>query len=347
MKKITLFLFSAVLLVSIFLPKNSYAITVEVSAVVPGCGDGVISLGEQCDGSNLGGASCASQGFSGGALSCTASCTINTSACSAGIFTTGGGGAGGGGVFVPSTNVVFSGRAYPLSKVNLLKDGQLALSTIAGPDSYFSLTLSSLSQGNYTFSLYGEDKNGVRSTLFTFPVFVTSGATTKIGGIFIAPTIEVDKSQVKRGDTITIFGQSIPSAQVTVQVNSEQEFFIKKETDASGVYLVNFDTSVLEQGQHTTQAKAISESGDITPSSQVVGFLVGSQTVSIKTPKTSFRKGDLNNDDKVDLIDFSIAAFWYKKTLSKNFKLIEGERLNGDGVISLADFSVMAFYWTN
>lgn len=45
------------------------------------CGNGTIDAGEQCDGGNLGGATCQSQGFPGGTLSCTAACTFNTSAC--------------------------------------------------------------------------------------------------------------------------------------------------------------------------------------------------------------------------------------------------------------------------
>jgi hypothetical protein len=49
----------------------------------PGCGDGVIIDNEPCNGSNLGGATCASAVASGwiGTLSCTASCTLDTSMC--------------------------------------------------------------------------------------------------------------------------------------------------------------------------------------------------------------------------------------------------------------------------
>jgi hypothetical protein len=45
------------------------------------CGNGTINAGEDCDGANLGGASCTSLGFDGGSLSCTSSCTFDTSAC--------------------------------------------------------------------------------------------------------------------------------------------------------------------------------------------------------------------------------------------------------------------------
>ena len=49
---------------------------------LPACGDGSIDVpGEQCDGSDLGGASCASLGFAGGALACNGSCAFDTATC--------------------------------------------------------------------------------------------------------------------------------------------------------------------------------------------------------------------------------------------------------------------------
>jgi hypothetical protein len=51
-------------------------------ASLPGCGnDAVDAPGEQCDGADLGGASCSSLGFAGGTLGCSASCQFDTSAC--------------------------------------------------------------------------------------------------------------------------------------------------------------------------------------------------------------------------------------------------------------------------
>ncbi|MFO0632752.1 MAG: hypothetical protein U0168_07880 [Nannocystaceae bacterium] len=47
----------------------------------PVCGDGVVDAGEDCDGDDLGGASCMSEGFDGGRISCAADCTLDTSAC--------------------------------------------------------------------------------------------------------------------------------------------------------------------------------------------------------------------------------------------------------------------------
>lgn len=45
------------------------------------CGNGVKEAGEQCDGNDLGGQSCASQGWSGGTLTCLANCSLSASGC--------------------------------------------------------------------------------------------------------------------------------------------------------------------------------------------------------------------------------------------------------------------------
>jgi hypothetical protein len=45
------------------------------------CGDGVIQRTEDCEGSNLNGATCQSEGYSGGNLGCTVNCDYNTADC--------------------------------------------------------------------------------------------------------------------------------------------------------------------------------------------------------------------------------------------------------------------------
>ena len=79
--------------------------------------------------------------------------------------------------------------------------------------------------------------------------------------------------------------------------------------------------------------------------SLAVNFEVGTKNIT-KGPAKCPIKADLNNDCKVNLIDFSIAAYWYKRPLSDAFKNVEKLELNGDGKITLTDFSIMAYYWT-
>jgi len=260
-----------------------------------------------------------------------------------GGHTGGGGGGGGGGNVNPihlDTVVNFSGMAYPLSRVYILKDGQVAATTIADPAANFSVSLSDLRTNTYTFSVYGEDDSGRKSAFFSFPIFITSGTTVNIANIFLSPTIDVDKSDVKKGDNLVIFGRSIPQKEIVISVHSAEELFYKSNSNAMGGYLYNLDTSVLEIGKHQTKSKAIA-GNQISQYTTPVSFSVGSENKPKDLTLCAFLKGDLNCDNHVNLIDFSIMAYWYKKP-SPPAKV----DLNNDGKISLVDFSIMAFNWT-
>lgn len=271
--------------------------------------------------------------------------TENCSNCPADCGTCGGGGGGGG--YIPSvvTQVIFKGKAYPSSYVTLLKDGQVAATTKAGSDANFEISLSGLSAGTYTFGIWAEDVKGNRSLTHTFTISVTAGATTVVSGIFIPPTISIDKIEVKRGDFLNILGYSAPRADITVFINSEEEIIKKTKAENEGGWLYKFDTLETDYGNHSTRARA-SKDGDISTFSQALAFKVGTKTVLAEPPQKCPAKADLNNDCKVNLVDFSIAAYWYKRPISDAFKIVEKEKLNGDGKINLVDFSIMAYYWT-
>ena len=55
-----------------------------------------------------------------------------------------------------------------------------------------------------------------------------------------------------------------------------------------------------------------------------------------------FRKRcDLNNDSRVNILDFSIMAFWYKR-----LGFPPRVDLNADNNINLTDLSILAYCWT-
>lgn len=271
----------------------------------------------------------------------------NGGGSSGGGGNSGGGGGGGGGYApaapsAPATSVVISGSAYPLSNVTILKDGQIAVQTIAGPDANFSVTVNGLTGGSYVFSVYGQDSAGRRSATFTFPVTITTGVTTLISGVFLSPTIDIDKQEVKKGDTITIFGQAVPSAKISIEVDSAQPVFESTNANQSGAYLYEFDTSPLELGSHVAKSKAAT--GTVISSYSISqGFTVGTENIAaVSSTVARLLKGDLNGDGRVNLIDFSILAYWYGKPNPP-----PAYNLKGTGsTITLVDFSIMAYYWT-
>lgn len=263
------------------------------------------------------------------------------------VIPSGGGGGGGGSSATTQTGVTVSGRAYPLSKVSVLRDGSVAATTIAGPDAIFSVTLSRISAGTHTISVSSEDEDGRQSVLFSFPLTVTAGAMTSVSGIFIAPTIDLDKSQVKQGDPLAVYGQTAPGSQVTITVHSEQLITQKVAAQSDGTYLYYVDTTPLEFGEHVAQAFSGSDA-ILSPLSPALGFTVGTENVARagSIPLTEDEDGcalaDINCDQHVDLVDYSILVYWYQRAGT----LPERVDLNGDDTVSLTDMSILAYYWT-
>lgn len=162
-------------------------------------------------------------------------------------------------------------------------------------------------------------------------------------GIFIAPTISADKSEVQRGDTILLFGQSAPQSDIVITVHSDQTYFGKTISDKSGIYLYNFDSTVLDYGSHSAQSKAVIGNQLVSGLSAAVTFQVGTKTVLKKDEQKKAEVSDINNDGRTNLIDFSVMAYWYKRPLMGAGLKVD---LNHDGKVNLVDFSIMASHWT-
>lgn len=325
---------------------------VRVTATVPGvCGNNIAEPGEQCDGTDLAGASCLSLGYAEGTVVCHTDCSAYiVTSCSgtaptppSGGGSSGGGGGGGVSPIIGSTNIQLSGRAYPGSKVSLMRDSQVISTTIAGPDANFEFTASNLNSGSYIFNVAGEDIYGVRSAPYIFPVSLSTGITAKITGIFIAPTLSTDKIEVKKGDVIKILGQSVPNSPINITINSEVPRFFKATSTQDGVYLANIDTTDLEYGDHDARARA-THLGELSADSIKGEFKVGTRNVMAESKIVACPKaklGDLNCDKRINLVDYSIMAFWYlKPTVAVHVDL------NGDKKVNLVDFSIMAYNWT-
>jgi hypothetical protein len=236
--------------------------------------------------------------------------------------------------------MTISGSAYPLSTITVLKDAQIAAQSISGPDGNFSITINDLTLGNYIFSVYAQDSNGNRSTLFTFPASFSTSATSEVSGVFLSPTISVNKQEVKQGDTIVIFGQSAPNAKVTINIHSSQTLQVQATSASSGAYLYDLDTTPLEFGSHSAISRT-AKGNLLSDDSVSASFVVGDQNINAAPTATSSIKGDLNGDGHVNLVDFSILAYWYNKANPP-----VAYRLDGKTTIDFTDFSIMAYYWT-
>ena len=315
------------------------SVTIQITV----CGNNIKEPGEQCDGTDLGGATCQSLGYQGGTLSCNSDCTFNTSGC-----ITGGG--GGGGVSPPpQTKIIIKGMASPYANVTVMKDGIIVGTTIADPSANFRFELSDLTAGIWTFSLWAEDNRGRRSQTFSFTTTITAGVTTTISNIFLPPTIDLTADKVRQGENLGILGQSAPNSEITIYVYSAKEPLIKKtKTDLTGAYFYNLDTTPLEIGEHSTKSKATNGAGLISDFSKTLTFQVLSPTAEIKPPEIPQKchKANLNCDfdkkgrNKINFIDVSILLYNWGKPKNKRADL------NGDGRVNYTDLSILLYYWT-
>ena len=248
---------------------------------------------------------------------------------------------GSGGYTFLGGQVTFSGKAYPQSEVILLKDGQIASTTLADAAANFSLNLKGLSTGDYLFSLYSRDYTGKSSRLISFHVSAIVNTITTIYDVILPPTILTDKSRVAKGEQIDLFGQSVPKAAIAILVKTpSEEFFVQTSADQQGKYRYGLDTLPLELGEYSATAAASLEGSFSGIESAAVNFIVGTETI-LEDPIVCLLVADLNGDCLVNLIDFSILIFWFDRP-----NVPSRVDLNGDGKADLVDFSIMAYHWT-
>lgn len=246
-------------------------------------------------------------------------------------------------------SVTFRGLGHPSGIISLLKNGVVVAETPVSPNGTFQIGLRGLLPGTYSFGIRGEDQNKLKSTLDLYTVELSDGITTTVEGIFLSPTITSDKIEVKRGDAITFLGYTAPNATITVTVPSPVLIQKKVTADSFGAWFYKLDSSNLALGIYASKARA-NTSSTTSSLSDPLNFIV-STINKIRTPQRNIAvaqstlgsrtRCDLNNDNKVNILDFSIMAFWYKRIGFP--KLVD---LNQDGKVNLTDLSILAYCWT-
>jgi cysteine-rich repeat protein len=293
----------------------------------PYCGDGILQQehNEECD-----------DGNNSSQDGCSPSCKIEQ-----GGGQPGGGGAYPGGTPIPpiGTGVVVKGKAYPFSEVHILRDGEVIGLAQANSLADFTFTMADMTPGVTTFGFWAEDTDGIRSIFLTITFQVVPNAITTVSGVFLPPTIKSDVTSVKRGDIITISGQTVPETDVYIYINSPEEIIKESQSNRGGVWDLPFNTTPLSDNTfHTAKALFQTESlGALVKSGfgRFINFYVGEGI-----PEEMLCPGaDLNKDGRVNLLDFSILLYYWG---SDNPCADQ----NQDGIVNLADFSIMMYYWT-
>ncbi|MEI8361168.1 MAG: dockerin type I repeat-containing protein [bacterium] len=254
---------------------------------------------------------------------------------------TGGGSAGGGGGYStnPITTLTLSGFAYPFAKITILKDAQAMASVDTTADGTFKFSTEKLSPGSYNFSIFATDVFGIKTSLYNVPVTISYGSLAQVSNIFIAPTLSFEKNNITPDVSAVLRGQSRPNSQVVINFSGSSEELFTVIAGKDGKFLYTVGQNKLLVGSYQAKAKSNMQ-GEISG----YGNIVDLQVEKVNTPIINCilqKKGDVNCDGKINIVDFSILAYWYGRSNAPT-----KYDLNGDGKISLIEFSIMAYYWT-
>lgn len=242
----------------------------------------------------------------------------------------------GGNVYIPKIAVSFSGEAYPQAPVVIMKDGVQVLTVVSDSLGRFNATLEEKYDSTVLYSIYSKDILGNRSLLLNYPVAVHSGYVTELKNIRFSPTIILDKSEISYGDYLSVSGYSLPNKEIQIfMIGSEKKIF-STVSNLSGFYSLTFPLTSMPKGDYNVHVK-YTEDEKI---SKIIKVIIGNANKPI-TKDSLDLPGDCNKDGFINLIDFSVLAFWYKKP---NPPVCVD--VNTDKTVDLVDFSILAYYWT-
>jgi hypothetical protein len=314
-----------------FVQAQSY--TVDIFAIVPGCGNGFIESTEECDGVNLGGSSCAALGFDSGTVTCSSVCTLVTTSCL--LKTQSSSNAtrlSGKTRDVPATNIIVAGLAAPQMSITLLKDGQRVGSGVVKPNGEFQITVSGMASGMYTMQVVGETVTGEYIRSKTFPIRVVADSTTKVSYVYLPAIGSVSETDVE----YVVRGMSLPLSTVTIW-QGDTALPYSASVGIDGMYEIRIPKTVFPA---PTTVTIMTERDTIKTTSE--SFVIATkEEAPVTAADDCSLPFDITGDCRANVIDFVIARSWFLKQVQD-----DSFDYNKDGKLDLVDFSIMAFHWT-
>lgn len=233
-----------------------------------------------------------------------------------------------------ATRVVFSGQAYPGSKVDILRRSNMYEPYLNTPketfimedNGVFNVTYRELLKDTYFFALRAEDKEGRKTAILSFDTPLSYGAQFTAKDIFFPPTIDFEKILVTKNEDVKIMGSAAPNNKIAIEIDDTK----KEETqsDAAGYWNFALSAGELSFGEHYVKAMQIDGSGKTSNFSLLRTF---------KISPLVFPKADFNNDDAVNITDWSIFLFRWA-TGDKTLKSMVD--LDNNGKVNIVDFSI-------
>ncbi len=281
------------------------------------------------------------------------------------------------------TIVSFSGQAYPSTEVTVRRDGESFLTTPATSAGAFDASQVT-DPGQYTFSISGRDADSREGPVFNVTVELDEGTTTTVSGIFLGPTIAIDRQEIAPGETLVIQGTTVPQSTVSIYIvsSSEQVFVVTAGSDGRWSKSVTAGSDSWSAGSYTGRARSAAPGGETSEYSATVSFVITEGTTpptptptptstatptptatittsvtprvtpvvtATATPPTPGPSCALSLSGDIDCsgaTDLSDLSIllYYWNSTGVTNRRAD---INGDGVVNMVDFSILLYYWTD
>jgi hypothetical protein len=268
--------------------------------------------------------------------------STNTSGDGGGGGSSGSGGVGpypGGSAVLYKSNVTLAGWTSPNGTIQILRDGIVSATTQATQTGSFKTDITGLERGVYTFAISSKDADARETGLVSTTLTLNAGTNNTVTDIVLPPTLSAPA--VGAGEDVIVSGYAVPSSLVELLWAPEKTATAVRTYSTTtsaisatrpGAWSITIPAKDVSRGVYIARVRVslgTEQRSDLSPSIRVgVGESTGQGGM----------RSDLNNDKKVNLVDFSI--------LLSNWGTDGVGDINTDGTVNLADFSILLFDWT-
>jgi hypothetical protein len=233
-----------------------------------------------------------------------------------------------------------SGYTSPGAFVSLTESGSVVGTSSADGGGIFNFSMSGVNPGDHTYRIYATDGQNRVTSQSVLQLFLLSGALTNASGIILSPTIQLDSNEINPGDSLQIFGSTMPNSQVNIFTESPlRSYSATSDTNGDWTYTLDgTETTAYGPGEYRTYTIVQDGIGNQSIVSNTLTFTIKTPPADDDEPACDISHGDLNCDTKTNLTDFSILLFHWRTTSRK-------ADINSDGNVTLTDFSIMMFYF--
>ncbi len=243
---------------------------------------------------------------------------------------------------VPANNgqIIVSGQAGPNMLIAFTENNVNIGTCLSDGAGAFSQLMSGFSPNEHLILVYGTDFRDRYTPSVEIRMFIQPYIVTQVSGIIIPPTIELDKTEITRGEPLTASGISISDWGLTTYTEPPLQSY--EDTVASnGSYSYTLtNTNDFELGDHVLYTLVHDNIGNKSLFSFSLNFKVVDPSVDPPDgdPACDISQGDLSCDSRTNLTDFSILLYYWASTSPL-------ADINNDGLVNLIDFSIMMFFW--